>query len=191
MISPPARAVAQAQPTGVRLAFRTSARVLELDALPTRRVFLGVPPAPVGVFELVVDGRLVATAAVPGGNTVLVDLAGGPGSTEPGTAGTLRFDLPAGTNDVELWLPHSEGTELVALRTDAPVFALPDPGRVWLHHGSSISHGSNAATPTGTWPAVAAARSVASGSGNPPANRAAVRGAGFRRIGFPWMVMVR
>lgn len=29
---------------------------------------------------------------------------------------------------------------------------------MWLHHGSSISHGSNAATPTGTWPAVAAAR---------------------------------
>jgi len=30
--------------------------------------------------------------------------------------------------------------------------------RVWLHHGSSISHGSNAASPTTIWPAVAAAR---------------------------------
>ncbi len=29
--------------------------------------------------------------------------------------------------------------------------------RTWLHHGSSISHGSNAASPTATWPAVAAA----------------------------------
>ncbi len=29
---------------------------------------------------------------------------------------------------------------------------------MWLHHGSSISHGSNAAHPTGTWPALAAAR---------------------------------
>jgi hypothetical protein len=27
---------------------------------------------------------------------------------------------------------------------------------VWLHHGSSISHGSNASTPTQIWPAVAA-----------------------------------
>ncbi len=27
---------------------------------------------------------------------------------------------------------------------------------MWLHHGSSISHGSNATHPTGTWPALAA-----------------------------------
>lgn len=27
---------------------------------------------------------------------------------------------------------------------------------MWLHHGSSISHGSDAESPTGTWPAVAA-----------------------------------
>src|SRR5690606_38701278 len=48
---------------------------------------------------------------------------------------------------------------LVALRTDAPVEPEPDRGRrVWLHHGSSISHGSNAATPTTTWPALAASR---------------------------------
>ncbi len=29
---------------------------------------------------------------------------------------------------------------------------------MWLHHGSSISHGSNAASPSTTWPALAAAR---------------------------------
>ena len=52
----------------------------------------------------------------------------------------------------------TEITELVALRTDAPVEPAPDNGRkVWLHHGSSISHGSNAAAPTATWPALAAA----------------------------------
>ena len=28
---------------------------------------------------------------------------------------------------------------------------------MWLHHGSSISHGSNAASPSTTWPALAAA----------------------------------
>ena len=59
--------------------------------------------------------------------------------------------------DVEIWLPHNEITELVALRTDAPVEPVPDRGRrVWLHHGSSISHGSDAASPTTTWPALAA-----------------------------------
>lgn len=66
---------------------------------------------------------------------------------------TARFtDLPSRDKDVEIWLPHTEITELIALRTDAPVNAAPDNGRrVWLHHGSSISHGSNAAHPTAIW----------------------------------------
>ncbi|WP_456093896.1 GDSL-type esterase/lipase family protein [Nocardia suismassiliense] len=80
--------------------------------------------------------------------------------TETGSAGTLRFDgLPADPKDIEIWLPHTEITELIALRTDAPVEVTPDRGRkTWLHHGSSISHGANADRPTGTWPALAAAR---------------------------------
>lgn len=41
---------------------------------------------------------------------------------------------------------------------DAPVEPAPARGRrTWLHHGSSISHGSVAASPTTTWPALAAA----------------------------------
>lgn len=77
-----------------------------------------------------------------------------------GPAGTARFtDLPAHDKDIEIWLPHTEITELIALRTDAPVEPTPDSGRrVWLHHGSSISHGSNATHPTATWPALAAAQ---------------------------------
>ncbi|MFH9981939.1 SGNH/GDSL hydrolase family protein [Streptomyces sp. NPDC017179] len=77
-----------------------------------------------------------------------------------GPPGTARFtDLPARDKDVEIWLPHTEITELIALRTDAPVVPAPDSGRrVWLHHGSSISHGSNAAHPSAIWPALAAAR---------------------------------
>ena len=69
-----------------------------------------------------------------------------------GTPGTVRFDdLPAGDKDVEIWLPHNETTELVALRTDAPVEPAPASDRpVWVHHGSSISHGSNAASPPTT-----------------------------------------
>ncbi|MET8121116.1 SGNH/GDSL hydrolase family protein [Micromonospora sp. NPDC005291] len=72
--------------------------------------------------------------------------------------GTVRFTgLPDRMKDVEIWLPHNEHTELVALRSDAPVEPVPDRGRrVWLHHGSSISQGSNATSPTATWPVVAA-----------------------------------
>ncbi|SHF61636.1 GDSL-like Lipase/Acylhydrolase family protein [Streptoalloteichus hindustanus] len=153
-------AMVETQPSGVRLVFRTRATAVELDALPTRMVYRGAPPLPHGVFDLLVDGRLTRQSTVDGGNVRTLDLATGTSVTQPGPVGTARFpDLPAGPKDVEIWLPHRETTELVALRTNAPVEAAPDHGRrTWLHHGSSISHGSNADSPSTTWPALAAAR---------------------------------
>ncbi|MFJ5177638.1 GDSL-type esterase/lipase family protein [Streptomyces griseoviridis] len=154
----PQLAMAESQPSGVRLAFRTRATAIELDTLPTKRVYAGVPPRPDGVYDLVVDGRPAGSGSVAGGNTLTIDMTAGGAELTPGPVGTLRFaGLPDAEKDVEIWLPHDETTELVALRTDAPVEPAPDPGRpVWLHHGSSISHGSFAATPTTTWPALAA-----------------------------------
>jgi hypothetical protein len=151
-------AMAEAQPSGVRLAFRTRATAVELDALPTKQVYAGAPPRPDGVYDLLVDGRLTAQSSVTGGNTLSIDLTTGTAKYQPGPAGTVRFTgLPDRVKDVEIWLPHHETTELFALRTDAPIDPAPDRGRrVWLHHGSSISHGSNAASPTTTWPALAA-----------------------------------
>ncbi|TDC75920.1 GDSL-type esterase/lipase family protein [Streptomyces hainanensis] len=155
----PQLAMAESQPSGVRLALRTRATVVELDTLPTRRSYLGAPPRPAGRYDLLVDGLPAGQAAVAtGGDTLTVDLATGTTEHREGPAVTLRFaDLPARPKDVEIWLPHNETTELVALRTDAPVEPVPDRGRkVWLHHGSSISQGSDAASPTTTWPALAA-----------------------------------
>nr|WP_240980850.1 GDSL-type esterase/lipase family protein [Streptomyces sp. Z423-1] len=151
--------MAEAQPSGVRLAFRTRATAVELDTLPTKRVYVGAPPRPDGVYDLLVDGRLTDRASATGGNTVTIDMATGTAEHRPGPPGTVRFGgLPDRAKTVEIWLPHNETTELVALRTDAPVEPAPDPGRkVWLHHGSSISHGSDAASPSTTWPALAAA----------------------------------
>lgn len=152
-------AMAEAQPSGVRLAFRTRATAIELDTLPTKRAYRGFPAPADGVYDLLVDGRLAAQATVPGGNVRTIDMATGSAELREGPPGTARFaGLPADDKDVEIWLPHTEITELIALRTDAPVEPAPDRGRrVWLHHGSSISHGSNAAHPTGSWPALAAA----------------------------------
>jgi hypothetical protein len=151
-------AMVESQPSGVRLVFRTRATTIELDTLPTKRVYLGLPPRREGVYDLVVDGRLAAQTSVAGGTTITIDMATGAVRQQPGPVGTARFaGLPGGLKDVEIWLPHNETTELVALRTDAPVEDAPDRGRHWLHHGSSISHGSDAASPTGTWPAHAAA----------------------------------
>ncbi|MEU5208759.1 SGNH/GDSL hydrolase family protein [Streptomyces sp. NPDC020742] len=151
-------AMAESQPSGVRLVFRTRATAVELDTLPTKRVYVGAPPLPDGVYDLLVDGRPAGQASVTGGNTLVIDMTTGTAENQPGPAGTLRFTaLPDGVKDVEIWLPHNETTELVALRTDAPIEPIPAGGhRVWLHHGSSISHGSDAASPTTTWPALAA-----------------------------------
>ncbi|MBM4794521.1 lipase [Streptomyces sioyaensis] len=151
-------AMAEAQPSGVRLVFRTRATAVELDTLRTKVAYQGAPPRPDGRYDLLVDGRLAGQASVTGGNVQTVDLMTGSAETRPGPVGTVRFtDLPDRLKDVEIWLPYNEVTELVALRTDAPVEAVPLGGRtVWLHHGSSISHGSNAASPTTIWPALAA-----------------------------------
>ncbi|MET9493719.1 GDSL-type esterase/lipase family protein [Streptomyces sp. NPDC006552] len=152
-------AMVEAQPSGVRLAFRTRATVVELDTLPTKRAYAGVPDRSDGTYDLLVDGVLVRQGSVSGGDVLTIDMASGSFDRTPGAPGTLRFaDLPGAMKDVEIWLPHDETTELLALRADAPVEPAADHGRpIWLHHGSSISHGSAAASPTTIWPARAAA----------------------------------
>ncbi len=151
-------AMVEAQPAGVRLAFRTRATTVELYALATRQIYTGLPSRPHGVYDLLVDGELVDQACVAGGDTVTIDMRSGSSEQLSGPPGMIRFTgLPDRMKDLEIWLPHNERTELVALRTDAPVSPVSRQGRTWLHHGSSISQGSNATSPTATWPALAAA----------------------------------
>jgi hypothetical protein len=160
----PQLALVEAQPAGVRLALRTAATRLELDVLPTKRRYVGAPARPDGWYDVLVDGVLVERLQAPGGNVLDVDMMTGASTFHAGEPTTLTIALPAGTADVgvdveadvEVWLPHDEQTELVDLRADAPVAALPDDRPRWVHHGSSISHGSMATHPTEPWPVVAA-----------------------------------
>jgi len=147
------------QPSGVRLVFRTAATVVELDVLPSKVRFDGAPLRPACPFDLLIDGGLAAQATVEGGNVLVLSLRSRQVERVPGPPGTARFaGLPARMKDVEIWLPHQEGVELIALRANAPAEPTPSHrGPRWVHHGSSISHGANADRPTGTWPAVAAA----------------------------------
>jgi hypothetical protein len=89
---------------------------------------------------------------------VTIDMSTGIPATEVGPVCTARFDgLPGAMKEVEIWLPHHETVEILELRSDALVEPGPaHPRPVWMHHGSSISQGSNATRPTGTWPVVAA-----------------------------------
>ncbi|WP_214104214.1 SGNH/GDSL hydrolase family protein [Acrocarpospora catenulata] len=152
-------AMAESQPSGVRLVFRTRANVIELDTVPTKLGYVGAPPRPEGVYDLVIDGALTAQATATGGNSLTVDMMSGTSTFQPGAPTTVRFDqLGTSEKTAEIWLPWNETTEIIALRTDAPVSAVPVGGRRrWLHHGSSISHGSFSSSPTATWPATAAA----------------------------------
>ncbi|MCZ2850560.1 GDSL-type esterase/lipase family protein [Modestobacter sp. VKM Ac-2978] len=151
-------AMAESQPSGVRLVFRTAATTIELDTIGTKVAYAGAPVRPDGLYDLVVDGQLTDQATVSGGDVLSFDLTSGSVEHRPGPGGTVAFTgLPAQAKDVEIWLPHNETTVLVELRTDAPVEAVTGDTRpVWLHHGSSISQGSNAASPSTTWPAIAA-----------------------------------
>lgn len=146
----------EAQPSGVRLVFSTAARTVSLVSHPTRLAYRGTDRTR-GAVDLVVDGAHVASAPLDGGDVILADLQTGETEFRPGPPHTAAFpELPAGDKVVEVWLPHNESVELVELRTDEPVTPVEPARPVWVHHGSSISHGSNASTPTQTWPAVTA-----------------------------------
>jgi len=135
----PQLAMVEAQPSGVRLVFQTRATAIELDTVPTRYAYTGVPPRPLGLYDLRIDGRLAGQASADGGDVVTIDMATGQAKR------------------IEIWLPHNETTALAALRANAPIDPVDDDGRpMWLHHGSSISHGSNGDSPTAIWPALAA-----------------------------------
>ena len=85
-------AMAEAQPSGVRLAFRTTATAIELDVLPTKLAYVGAPPRPDGIYDLVVDGQLVDRGSVTGGHVRLIDMQTGAVEIQPGEPSTLRFD---------------------------------------------------------------------------------------------------
>lgn len=154
----PAFAMAETQPSGVRLKFRTAASVIELETLPTKRAYIGMPPRPDGIYDLRVDGKLTQQKSASAGKVLRISMAPPTVALEPGPVQVLRFEGLSGRDkEIELWLPHDETTELVALRADAPIAPVDRWSRcVWLHHGSSISQGSNASSPTGIWPVVAA-----------------------------------
>lgn len=147
----------EAQPSGTRLVLRTTARSLELVTHPNRVGYRNVV-RPRGRIDVYVDEVRVQSDELTGGDLLDVDLQTGVMTPHAGSAHTTSVALPSGDSRVEIWLPHNESVELVSLRSDAPVRPDPERRRIWLHHGSSISQGSNAVAPSEIWTAVAARR---------------------------------
>ena len=147
-----------AQPSGVRLAFRTRATTLELGVLTSSNCLAGEQPLP-ALFDLVLDEQFTVRLTAPRGTVTYVDPDKLIESREPGSPGRITFaDLPSDLKEVEIWLPQHTSVELTGLWSDAEILPPTPADRPrWLHHGSSISHCFEADGPTGTWPAVAAA----------------------------------
>ncbi len=148
-------------PSGVRLAFETDSRFIELDVQTTRMVTPPASPRPV-CFDLVINRESTRSNAYHEGNLIVLD-ADNPANfkLQRGDPYRVRFDdLPPGNNQVEIWLPHNAFVEMrnIRLEAQAAVRPLKESRPLWLHYGSSISHCMEAESPTGTWPAVAAAQ---------------------------------
>ncbi|WP_220465653.1 GDSL-type esterase/lipase family protein [Microbacterium esteraromaticum] len=149
------------QTTGVHLDFVTSADAIQFDVMITRNLSVGIDSSERrSTFVAVVDGVETDRVALDEGHRLWVreDKSH---TEEPGAASrfSLRLGPSAGSERrVVIWLPHNSWVEIRGMRASAPLLPAPSRGELtWLHHGSSISHGTNAAGPQETWPAIAAA----------------------------------
>lgn len=147
----------ESQASGARLTLRTDAGRVALRSRPSRPAYRGAD-RPRGAIDVFVDGERVLRDVLTGGDVTEIDLGSGETTFRSGAEHVTVVDgLPAGDHRIEFWLPHNESLELLELTADGRI--RPGEDRVrrrWLHHGSSISHGSNAAAPSDIWPAVAA-----------------------------------
>lgn len=151
-------ALMEAQPSGVRVAFTTAARTIAVELHAARVSYRGTKRAR-GAVDVIVDGRRQRSHGLTAGDVTEIDLQTGNNTFSSGSSDIVEISFEdAEHKTVEVWLPHNETVDLGTLRSDAPVAPIAVDGVAWLHHGSSISQGSNAATPSRIWPAVAARR---------------------------------
>lgn len=152
--------VVEAQPTGVRFRMETRATWVELVVSATVAVFFTDEPVEsFGQFDVLIDGEQHSHVPVPSGGIRTMNVLTNDSTVTAGNPVTVRFEgLPDRGKIVEIWFPHGVEVAVRSLDADAPISPSRDTRPTWLHYGSSISHGVNAQTPTGTWPAVAAAK---------------------------------
>jgi len=140
-----------AQSSGVHLRVLTSASVIHLDATFTRTASRVHPARP---FRLVAETGTGEIAVIVDEGDVLVEAPDRSSTREPGSRSRVRFDL--GPSPIErpvtIWLPTSAATVVHGVGADAELRAVPVGGPRWIHHGSSISHGSDLIDPRGPWP---------------------------------------
>ncbi|MFC4911826.1 GDSL-type esterase/lipase family protein [Actinomadura gamaensis] len=129
--------VRAANPSGVRLRWRTSATRVAVEVEP---VVVGGEQVDELRYDLFVDGG-PHSSLVTGMDARVVAFEG----------------LPSGPKDLELWLPHRPALKIGTVTAPDGTIEppAPDDRPRWVVYGSSITHGMTAG-PAGTWPAVAA-----------------------------------
>jgi len=119
-------------PAGVRLSFCSDAPSVMLDTEPFRAA---------GNIDCLCDGEIVSTVDFKEGQTQIV------------------FDgLPGKAKRIEIYLPHVVPTRVrnIIIRAGASLLPINDRRKRWITYGSSITHCGAAASPSQTWPALAA-----------------------------------
>ncbi|MDH4580766.1 hypothetical protein E8F20_02625 [Pseudomonas sp. BN415] len=143
-----------AMTSGVRLRLNTNSRNVRLRTLQTQ-AYLSEPEQWKRNFEVRVNNEVFAQAAAAGGAFLT------PGQAPQGDPHAVLSvdDLPAGEKTVEIWFPQSTVQIIQSLEVDAGASwsAAPDGRPQVLFHGSSITHGMEADSGTGSWPSVASA----------------------------------
>lgn len=156
----PAIAFVSSMPSGGRLEFVTDSTSIEMEVVLTRLQWGGVVPHS-AMFDLVIDGELVDSAAVEETDLIsFPDRASIEFEIVHADPSVIRFQgLRRGSKHVEVWLPQNASAILRELRLEGGASVAAPPAsarRRWVHYGSSISHCMEADHPTGVWPAVTA-----------------------------------
>lgn len=157
--SDPALELMSLMTSGVRLRFATTSTSVTLRVHTLLlEVRSDVPAWPVPQVSVLVDGEHLRDVEVTDSDVLVVDAESNVVDLRGGQDVDLVVDgLASGLKQVEVWLPASTTCVLRSVTADDVAAPAPDPRPAWWHYGSSISHGFEAVTPLGTWPAVAAA----------------------------------
>lgn len=141
------------QTLGVRLALVTAATRLEVEVAVARIAAPAGHEQRPAAFELDHDGTTERLDLTEG--TLIHGDPSGDVRREEGDVSTLRWTLGGDgrtERPVTLWLPHTAEVVVRGARADAPLVAASgSTAPLWLHHGSSISHGGEADGPRGPW----------------------------------------
>ena len=103
---------AMTQSAGVRLAFRTAARTLQLTVHATKLTDSVDAPIPAAVYDLCAEGRVMATARSAVGSRFLFSFETAISGRLEGPADTLVFSLDGVDREYELWLPYTDEVEV-------------------------------------------------------------------------------